>query len=132
MEVGLWLQSGLAIVLVVTAGSALSQNADMLAVKTQLGHSWVGGFLLAGATSLPEFATGMSAVTVPNAPDLVAGSILGSCLFNLVILALLDIFCGPDPLFQRAHVSHSLAAGLGCVLLGITGQGLFSVISSQV
>ena len=49
---------------------------------------------------------------------------MGSCLFNLVILALLDFYCGPDPLFQRAQVSHGLSAGLGAVVLGIAAIGL--------
>ena len=124
MSIWLWLQLGAAIVLVVTFGAALSQNADIVAEKSQLGHSWVGTFLLAGVTSLPELATGMSAVAVFDAPDLATGGIFGSCLFNLCILALLDFFCGPDPLFQRAQISHGLAAGLGCVLLGIAAAGI--------
>ena len=120
----LWLQLAAAILLVVVFGSGLAQSADILAEKSGLGQTWVGTILLAGVTSLPEFATGVSAVTVFNAPDLAIGGILGSCLFNLVILALLDFFCGPDPLFQRAQISHGLAAGLGSVLLGVSALGI--------
>jgi cation:H+ antiporter len=112
------------IILVVIVGMSLSQSADILAEKTGLGRTWVGAILLAGATSLPELATGVSAVVVVNAPDLAAGGIFGSCLFNLLILALLDIFTGPGPLFQRAQISHTLAAGLGSILLGIAATGI--------
>ncbi|MEC4883505.1 MAG: sodium:calcium antiporter [Scytonema sp. PMC 1070.18] len=120
----LLIQIVLCIILVVIVGSRLSQSADILAEKTGLGRTWVGAILLAGATSLPELATGISAVVVFNAPDLAAGGIFGSCLFNLLILALLDIFTGPDPLLRQAQVSHALAAGLGSILLGIAAAGI--------
>ena len=106
------LQSVLCIVLVVFLGTWLSQSADVLAEKTALGRSWVGAVLLAGATSLPELATGVSAVVVFDAPELAAGGIFGSCLFNLLLLALLDIFSGPEPLLKQAQIGHTLAAGL--------------------
>ncbi len=57
----------------VIVGTWLSRSADILGEKTGLGRSWVGAILLAGATSLPELTTGISAVAVFNAPDLAAG-----------------------------------------------------------
>jgi cation:H+ antiporter len=120
----LLIQVVLCILLVFIVGTWLSRSADILAEKTGLGRTFVGAILLAGVTSLPELATGISAVTVFNAPDLAAGGIFGSCLFNLLILALLDIFIGPGPLFQRAHISHGLAAGLGSILLGVAAAGM--------
>ncbi len=118
------IQSVLCIILVIFVGTQLSQSADVLAEKTGLGRTWVGAVLLAGATSLPELATGVSAVVVFNAPDLAAGGIFGSCLFNLLLLALLDIVSGPEPLLKRAQISHTLAAGLGSVLLGVAAAGM--------
>ncbi len=120
----LLIQVVLCVILVVIVSAWLSQSADVLAEKTGLGRTWVGAVLLAGATSLPELATGVSAVVVFNAPDLAAGGIFGSCLFNLLLLALLDIFTGPGPLFQRAQISHGLAAGLGSVLLGVAAAAM--------
>ena len=118
------LQSVLCVILVVLVGTWLSQSADVLAEKTGLGRNWVGAVLLAGATSLPELATGVSAVVVFNAPNLAAGGIFGSCLFNLLLLALLDIFSGPEPLLKRVQIGHALAAGLGSVLLGVAAVGM--------
>ncbi|RUR85726.1 sodium:calcium antiporter [Chlorogloeopsis fritschii PCC 9212] len=119
------------VILVIFVGTWLSQSADILAEKTGLGRSWVGAILLAGATSLPELAVGISAVVVFNAPDLAAGGIFGSCLFNLFILALLDIFTGPSPLLQRAQISHALAAGLGSILLGVAAAGILLAQSNN-
>ncbi len=107
------------VVLVIAIGTWLSQSADVIAEKSGLGRGWVGAILLAGATSLPELATGVSAITIVDQVDLAVGGIFGSCLFNLVILALLDIASGPGPLFRRAQVSHGLSAGLGSMLIGL-------------
>jgi cation:H+ antiporter len=125
------IQIVICVILVIFVGTWLSQSADILAEKTGLGRSWVGAILLAGATSLPELAVGISAVVVFNAPDLAAGGIFGSCLFNLFILALLDIFTGPSPLLQRAQISHALAAGLGSILLGVAAAGILLAQSNN-
>ncbi len=49
---------------------------------------WVGTILLAGATSLPELATGINAVAVLNAPDLAVGGVLDSCLIPEFVASL--------------------------------------------
>ena len=121
----LWIQVIICIALVIAVSSKLSQSADMVAEKSGLGRNWVGAILLAGSTSLPELATGVSAVNFLDAPDLAAGGIFGSCLFNLMILAILDIITGGGPLFQQAQVSHGLAAGLGSLMLGVAAIGIF-------
>ncbi len=118
------LQIIICVTLVVFVGRRLSQSADILAEKTGLGRSWVGAILLAGATSLPELATGTSAVIGLNAPDLAVGGIFGSCLFNLLILALLDGVSGEQPLFPQIHISHGLAASMSVILLGTAAAGL--------
>lgn len=121
----LWIQVIICIALVIAVSSKLSQSADMVAEKSGLGRNWVGAILLAGSTSLPELATGVSAVNYLDAPNLAAGGIFGSCLFNLMILAILDIITGGGPLFQQAQVSHGLAAGLGSLMLGVAATGIF-------
>ncbi|WP_414528981.1 sodium:calcium antiporter [Nodularia chucula] len=120
----LFIQVFICFLAVIAVGMRLSQSADVVAEKSGLGRTWVGGLLLAGVTSLPELATGVSAVTVLNAPDLAVGGILGSCLFNLMILGMLDIVSGREPLLKRAPVSLGLAASLGCGMLGVTSAGL--------
>jgi len=123
---GLFIQAVVCVGLVIWTASWLSQSADVLAEKTGLGRTWVGSILLSGATSLPELATGISAILVFQAADLAVGGILGSCLFNLLILAVLDIFTGPEPLLTQAQISHGIAAGMGCVMLGVAALGMLS------
>lgn len=119
----IWLEFGLCAVLLIAAASLLSRYGDMLAEKTGLGRVWVGGLLLAGITSLPELASGVSAVAWLNAPNLAAGAILGSCLFNLALIALMDLFYQPGSILARAQDGHILSGGLGVLLLGLAAAG---------
>jgi cation:H+ antiporter len=119
--VSAWLQFGLCTVLIGFAGSKLSRYGDVIADKTGLSGTWVGLVLLASVTSLPELVTGVSAVTVADTPDIALGDVLGSCVFNLVILAILDFLRREESVYTRASQGHILAAGFGVVLIGFVG-----------
>jgi cation:H+ antiporter len=80
--------------------------------------------LLATVTSLPELITGISAVTLVDAPDLAMGSVLGSCVFNLAIIVVLDFLVHGETVFMRVSQGHVLAAGFGIILIGVVGFGL--------
>ncbi len=75
---------------IVVAGIFLTRYAERIATITSLGHSLAGVLLLASATSLPELSVGWSAIRI-DAADLAVGELLGSCLWNLLILAVLDL-----------------------------------------
>lgn len=103
--------------LVLLAGIRLARYGDILATKTGLGGTWIGLVLMATVTSLPELITGASAVLVFDVPEIAVGDALGSCMFNLVILACLD-FGRRVPLSATLHQGHVLSAGFGLVQLG--------------
>jgi cation:H+ antiporter len=96
----------------------------MLAEKTGMGRTWIGIILLATITSLPEFATGISAVTVAAAPDIAAGDVLGSCVFNLMLIGVIDLFYRPGPILSQVEQGNILSAGFGILLIGIASWGL--------
>lgn len=106
------------------AGARLTRLADAIGEKTGLSGSWIGLVLLATATSLPEMATGVSAVTVANAPNLAIGNALGSTIFNLALLVLVDFLHQPESLYTRAGHGHILSAAFGIVLLSVVGVSL--------
>jgi cation:H+ antiporter len=76
-----------------------------------LSRSWVGLVLLAGATSLPELFTGVSAVAVASAPNIALGDALGSCIFNLAMLVVLDVMSRNEPVYRYIDQGHILTAG---------------------
>jgi cation:H+ antiporter len=114
-----WLELIICVVLVITASSVISKYADVIAEKTGLGRAWVGAILLAGVTSLPEMVSGVTAVTVLNAPNLAVGGIVGSNMFNLTLIALMDVAYQPGLILSKAQEGHILAGGLGILLLGL-------------
>ncbi|MGE5243543.1 MAG: sodium:calcium antiporter [Betaproteobacteria bacterium] len=107
------------------SGVRLSRYGDMIAEKTGLGGTWVGLLLMAAVTSLPELVTGGSAVLVYHVTDIAAGDAIGSCMFNLVILALLD-FPDSEPLTTRVHQGHVLTAAFGILQLGLVGLAILA------
>jgi len=120
----IWLQFIVCAVLIGGAGYQLSHHADAIARRTGLSGSWIGLALLATVTSLPELATGITSVTLANAPNLAVGDALGSCVVNLLILVLIDFFFRKQPIWHRAGQGHVLAAAFGVVMLGFALVGL--------
>ena len=109
----------LSAILVILAGNRLSAHGDSLAAHTKLGHGLVGGILIAGVTSLPELASSISAAMI-GAPDIAFGNVYGSNAFNLMILAIVDLFQGKGSLLQIVRESHILTAMFGILLTGIS------------
>lgn len=115
--------AGLASVIIIAA-MLLAKYADRIADQTGLGGSVTGLVLLAGATSLPEFSIGFSAVRM-KAVDLTAGDVLGSSLMNLLILALLDLASRtPGRILSRTAAAHVLSAIVACLLTGTVLLGI--------
>ena len=68
----------------------LSYYADILNKTSNISGVFIGGILLAGLTSLPEFVTCLSSIFLNN-PYLAIGDILGSNFFNISMMCLFDI-----------------------------------------
>jgi cation:H+ antiporter len=111
--------------LILVSGVHLSRYGDIIAVKTGIGRTWMGVLVMAAVTSLPELVTGASSIVVFDVADIAAGDAIGSCMFNLLILAFLD-FRDPSPLSVRVHQGHVLSAAFGIVLLGLAAMALLA------
>jgi cation:H+ antiporter len=121
----LWLGFIVCTAIIFYSGSKLSRYGDILAEKTGLGRAWIGVVLMASVTSLPELVTGISSVTYAGVPDIAVGDVLGSCVFNMLILALLDAIYRIMPISSKAHQGNILSAGFGMLLLAIVAISLF-------
>lgn len=109
--------------LIVASGILLTRFADRLADLTSIGHSLAGLLLLAAATSLPELSIGWAAIRI-DAVDLTIGELLGSCLWNLLLLAILDLgIRSRGQMLSGQSAEHALAAAVSILLVAIAAAG---------
>jgi cation:H+ antiporter len=111
---------------IIAAAALLTRFADAIAERTGLGRLLVGSLFLASATSLPEIAVDFNAIRIGE-PDLALGDLLGSSLFNLLILMLAStVFSLPKDSSptSSASVQHAVAAVLSIMLTSIVAFGL--------
>lgn len=95
---------------IVFAATLLVRYSDALGEHLKLGRTLAGFLLLAVATSLPELFVGCSAAMLGEI-DLAAGNLLGSSLFNLLILAILDLCTKTrGRMFNRDALDHAMTA----------------------
>lgn len=127
-----WLSLLVCIAAIGFGGARLSRYGDVIAEKTGLGRSWVGLVLLATVTSMPELVSGLSAVTVAGVPDIAVGDVLGSCVFNLAILVVVDFLYPQESIYSRASRGHVLSAAFGIVLIGTVAFSLLLARRGEV
>lgn len=109
---------------IIFSGTKFSYYGDKIADLTGMGQAWVGLILMASVTSLPELITGISSVALVKAPNLAAGDIFSSCMFNLLILSLLDARIKKTAVFN-VKSSHIVAAIFGIILLAAAGIAIY-------
>lgn len=110
------------------AGYRMCSAADDIAEISGWSRAWIGLLLLSIATSLPELVTGVSAIAVFDAPNVAIGDALGSCVFNLVMLVVLELVGRGESLYTRAGTGHVVSAAFGVILTGFVA---FSVLVSH-
>jgi cation:H+ antiporter len=108
------------------SGTRLSFYGEVISDKTGLGRNWIGLVLLATVTSLPELITAISSVTLNDFPDLAVSGTIGSCLFNVLVIAALDVLSRKQPISNVIHQGHMLSAAFGIVLLGFVAVDLLA------
>jgi len=124
----IWFKFLLCLAIILFAGTKLARYGDAIAEKTGLGRIWIGLVLIAAITTMPELVTSVSSVALvrPPSPDLALGTLFGSCMFNLSILALLDILHRSTPVLTEASPRHTASAGWGILLITIAAGGILA------
>ncbi len=126
-----WLQFIFSAVVIVLAAIQLAKYGDVIAIRTRLGGMFVGVILLAGATSLPELLTTISAVQ-QGVPNLAAGNLLGSNMINMFLLAILDLMHRKERLLRKAALKHALSGSLAVLMIGMVVFFIIANIQGSV
>ncbi|WP_214484133.1 sodium:calcium antiporter [Bacillus sp. SM2101] len=101
----------------------LSKHADIIGEKSTL-NAAVLGLMLGGATSLPEITTSVTSIFIEN-PDIATGNVLGSNLFNLLILALVDLWYRNKQIFNYSSKENGYTNVLVMTLSSIIFISLY-------
>jgi cation:H+ antiporter len=110
-------------VVVVVASVYLPSIAQGIAEMTGLGQTFVGNIFVAVSTSFPELAVSFAAMKI-GAVDMAVGNIFGSNIFNMVILAVEDIFFFKGPLLSHVQAQHLIPSLLAMAMTGLAIAGL--------
>ncbi|MFC2947089.1 sodium:calcium antiporter [Virgibacillus sediminis] len=110
-------------ILSVFAAAQLSKYANIISKQAKIGGFLAGTLLLSVATSLPELTATISASVIGNA-DIVIGNGVGSILFNIFVLFLLDVHFRRKRLFLTASHNHLYTGYLALLLCVLTALGL--------
>ena len=121
----------LAACVVAGVGIWLPFVATDLANAMAWNKSFVGSLFVALVTSLPELAVTLSALRL-GALDMAIGNLLGSNLFNVVIIALDHLFYLPGVLLADVSPVHAVTAGSAITMTGLAMVGLFFKPGSRV
>lgn len=113
-----WIEFLAASLLVVLAAIKLPEYGDVISERTGLGGMFIGTLLLAGATSLPELLTTINSLE-QAVPNLAAGNVFGSNMFNMLLLAVLDLMNQQTRILRIVATRHALTASLATLLIGI-------------
>jgi cation:H+ antiporter len=111
----------MAAAVIVLAAPYVADAAGELAELSGLGGSFIGTTLVAMSTSLPELVASLAALRM-GAADLALGNVLGSNVFNMVLMLPLDLVYSGS-LFEAVSLTHALTAMSVIVVTGIVIMG---------
>lgn len=120
---------GLGILIVIASGMWLVSSASRIAelpfpgTDKVLGHTFAGTVLLAIATSLPEASVSIAAVLIGRI-DMALGNVLGSNIFNLVLIPIADFFGDTPVLANPNAIGQSVAGMTSLIMTGIVISGI--------
>lgn len=127
----IWVEFIISAAVIVLAATQLAKYGDIIAVRTRLGGMFIGVLLLAAATSLPEVLTTISSLS-QGVPNLAAGNLLGSNMFNMLMLAIIDLAGQQQRILRKAALKHALSGSLAAMLIAMVVFFILADIKVQV
>ncbi|HDL86474.1 MAG TPA: sodium:calcium antiporter, partial [Candidatus Acetothermia bacterium] len=117
---------------IVLAGVRLAKFGDAIGKRSGIGQGWIGLLFLATITSVPELTTTVTGATI-DVPNIAIGNALGSNLFNVVIIAILDIMLlGRGPFLRKVKSYHVISGGAAILLTTLVILGISVFPRAQV
>jgi len=118
-----YIRFALAAAAVIAAGIWLAFIGDEIGETTGWSDTFVGSLFLAITTSMPELVVTMAALRL-GAIDMAVADILGSNMFNIAIIAPVDLSYTQGPILSLASSSHLITAAVVVVMNLLVIAGL--------
>jgi len=119
-----WLIFLLSASAIILAGIRLAPYGEAIGSHTGIGQGWIGLLFLATLTSIPEMTTTVTGAMI-DAPNIALGNAFGSNLFNVVIIAVLDILLlGRGPFLLKVRSYHVLSGSVAVLLTLFAALGM--------
>ena len=126
-----WIEFIFSALMITLAATQLAKYGDIIAIRTRLNGMFIGVLLLAGATSLPEVLTSVSALN-QGIPNLAAGNLFGSSTINMLILAIVDMLHIKRRILRKAAFKHALTGSIAVFLIGLSVYFIMANISFKI
>jgi len=119
-----WLTFVLCAAAIVVAGIRVAPYGEALGRHLKIGQGWIGLLFLATLTSIPEMTTTVTGASIGE-PNIALGNAFGSNLFNVAIVALMDIMLlRRGPFLARVKSYHVISGGLAVLLTTLAVLGV--------
>jgi cation:H+ antiporter len=112
-----WGKFVLLLILVYIFGTRATRSADVIAEKKGLARAFMGVVFISMITSFPELFTGISAGAIVKSPDIAIGQIMGSCIFNLVIIAVVELVFRKNKMYQLTGKLNILPLAFSLIII---------------
>jgi cation:H+ antiporter len=113
-----WVYFLISAIIISGAAMLLAYFGDAIAIRTRLGGLFIGTLVLGIATSMPELITTISAIK-QGIPDLAAGNLFGSNMFNMFVLGILDLIHYRTRILRKSALKHALSGSLAVFMIGL-------------
>lgn len=120
-----WIEFLISAGIITFAAFQLTRYGDVIGMRTKLGGAFAGALLMGIATTLPEIITTISAVRT-GIPQLAAGNLFGSNMFNILLLAVLDLAHYRKRISRKNAEKHALSGSLTVLMIVLA---LFFIIA---
>ncbi len=108
----------------------LAMYGDAISEKTKTTSAFMG-IIIGAAISLPELTSSVTAIAI-DSPDLAIGNLLGSNLFNLLALAVLDMVYRREQIMGQTDLGSKLYIYLVIVMTLIVVGGLSLTLPASI
>ncbi|MCK4944330.1 MAG: sodium:calcium antiporter [Candidatus Aminicenantes bacterium] len=114
-----WTKFVILLILVYIFGTRATKSADIIAEKKKLARVFMGVVFISMITSFPELFTGISAAAIVKSADLAVGEIIGSCVFNLLIIALIEGVFRKKKLYIHQKKGDIMPLGFSFIMVSL-------------